>query len=327
MSKKANPTTIGAFVVIALVLAVAGVLIFGSGKLFQKSTRYVLYFDSSIGGLDVGAPVEINGVRIGNVADIKLIYDHKDETIRIPVYVRLEPQRMSEVNGDLARTSGGGMDVHIKRGLRARLQSQSFLTGKLKIELVYLPDTEVKLSGHHDEFMELPTAPSTLAAITKKFDDLPIAQIVLETHRTIQAIGDLVESEELRATTGNLNAAIDELRVLAKSTSDLIGSDAAHDTVANVNGTLEEIQELMTRLQKSVDSIAGSFGQTSTAAAEAMSAVRDALVEVSDLIDDDSPLGYDLGEAARELSHAARKIAALADLIERHPESLLQGKR
>jgi paraquat-inducible protein B len=326
MSKKANPTTIGLFVVIALALAVAGLLIFGSGTFFQKSTYYVLYFESSVGGLDVGAPVEFNGVRIGNVSEIKLVYDHQDNTVRIPVYIRLEPQRMSEVNAELAQ-EGSSMNVHVKRGLRARLQSQSFLTGKLKIELAYLPDTELTLSGQHDEYMELPTAPSTLAAITKKFDELPIAQIVLETHRTIQALGDIVESEEFRATAGNLNETINEVRVLAKSASDLISSEEAGTTVKNLNEALAEIQNLMTGLQESITSIAESFNMTSTAAAGAMGSVETALVEVTELIDDDSPLGYDMREAARELTDAARKIAALADLIERHPESLLKGKR
>ena len=324
MSKQANPTTIGAFVVVALALAVTGILVFGSGRLFQQSTHYVLYFDSSIGGLDVGAPVEFRGVRVGSVSNIQLVYDHETDTLRIPVTIRVERGRMTEEHGELAKS--GGMALHIERGLRARLQSQSFLTGKLKIELAYLPDTPVTLSGHRHEVMEIPTAPSTLEAITKQFDDLPIAQIVLETHRTIQAIGNLVESEEMKNTAGNLNAAINEVRVLARHASELIGSAKTKATVDNVNGTLNEIQTLVVGLQTSVNSIAESFAQTSEAAAGAMGALRDAVVEVTELIDDDSALSHDVGMAAKELSVAARKIAALADLLERHPEALLKGK-
>lgn len=325
MSNKANPTAIGAFVVGGLVLAVAGILIFGSGQFLQKSTSYVLYFESSIGGLDVGAPVEFSGVRIGNVSNIQLIYDHQDNTMRIPVFIRVEPRRMSEANKELAKS--GGMGLHIERGLRARLQSQSFLTGKLKIELAYLPDTPVDFSKHHHEVMEIPTAPSTLQALTEKFDDLPIAQIVLETHRTIQAIGDLVESDELKGTAGNLNDAIIEFRALAVNTSDMIAEVRSKETLETVNETLDEVQSLMVELQHSVEGIAGSFAQVSEAASGAMGAVELTLTEVTGLIDDDSGLSHDMGLAAQELTRAARRVAALADLLERHPESLIQGKK
>ena len=72
MSKKANPTIIGVFVIGALILVVAGTLTFGSGKLFSEKRPYVLFFDEPINGLSVGAPVKFRGVTIGAVTDIKL---------------------------------------------------------------------------------------------------------------------------------------------------------------------------------------------------------------------------------------------------------------
>ena len=70
MGSKISPTMIGAFVVSAIVLAVAGVLLFGGGKFFQEKLPFVMFFDSSVVGLNVGAPVIFRGVQMGQVTEI-----------------------------------------------------------------------------------------------------------------------------------------------------------------------------------------------------------------------------------------------------------------
>jgi paraquat-inducible protein B len=77
MSKKVNKTMIGVFVVVALVLLMIGIVVFGSGELFKRTNKFVLYFDGSVKGLSIGAPVMFRGVSIGTVKDISLIYDAK----------------------------------------------------------------------------------------------------------------------------------------------------------------------------------------------------------------------------------------------------------
>ena len=90
MSKRASPTVIGAFVVGAAILAVAGVAYFGGGKFLAKTTAYVAFFDGSLKGLNIGAPVTFRGVRIGTVTNIVVRFDSVDQSIRIPVYFELE---------------------------------------------------------------------------------------------------------------------------------------------------------------------------------------------------------------------------------------------
>ena len=72
MSKPANKTLIGAFVVGATALLLLAIAVFGSGKLFQTTSRYVLFFDGSISGLSVGSPVLFRGVPVGRVVEIRL---------------------------------------------------------------------------------------------------------------------------------------------------------------------------------------------------------------------------------------------------------------
>ena len=70
MSRAANPSVIGAFVVGAVVLSVAAVVLFGSGRLFEKRNTFVLHFDHSVQGLEVGSPVIFQGGEIGTVTTV-----------------------------------------------------------------------------------------------------------------------------------------------------------------------------------------------------------------------------------------------------------------
>src|SRR5215472_3801202 len=89
MGSRINPTTIGAFVVSAIVLVIAGVLVFGGGKFFQERLPYVLFFDSSVEGLNVGAPVIFRGVQVGQVTAIAAIADPQTFDVRIRVKIDL----------------------------------------------------------------------------------------------------------------------------------------------------------------------------------------------------------------------------------------------
>ncbi|MGH7809714.1 MAG: MlaD family protein, partial [Candidatus Binatia bacterium] len=78
MSKPVNPVAIGGFTVGAIALLLAAVFIFGGGRFWRADTvRFVIFFDSSLNGLEVGAPVKMQGVKIGEVKDIVLLLDPK----------------------------------------------------------------------------------------------------------------------------------------------------------------------------------------------------------------------------------------------------------
>ena len=75
MAKQANRMMIGGFVVLAVIIMAASLVVFGSGKFFKKTNKYVMYFDESVKGLSVGAPVLFQGVQIGSVTSIILQVD------------------------------------------------------------------------------------------------------------------------------------------------------------------------------------------------------------------------------------------------------------
>jgi len=304
MSKQPNKTLIGAFVVGAVVLVVAGVAIFGSGKFFTEVKKYVLYFDGSVKGLGIGAPVILRGVKIGSVTDIKVRIEGKDlENIRVPVYIETEPDRISKSSADpelqkfLAKAETAKvMEILMKNGMRAQLEMQSLVTGQLAIALDFHPDTPINLVGGDPKYIEIPTIPSTMEALTETIKELPLEELVDRILKLVENLGSVVNSPDLKGSIS-----------------------ALHESLQNANKLVQNIDEEVGPLISSVE-------KTSEAASAALKQAEKSLALTENVLAEDSPTLNELNNALRDISAASRSISALADYLQRHPESLLRGK-
>ena len=144
MGKRANPAIVGAFVVGAVVLAVVGVALFGSGRLFRTTYEYVMYFTGDVNGLKIGAPVKFKGVEIGRVQDILLnvsqmnVFDSSAPQaaagkVRIPVIIEIDQDALSEKGGHI-KPDPKTLKLLIDRGLRGQMAMESFVTGLLYVD-------------------------------------------------------------------------------------------------------------------------------------------------------------------------------------------------
>ncbi|WMW65574.1 MlaD family protein [Nitratidesulfovibrio liaohensis] len=142
MAREANKAMLGAFVVGALALLAAAVLLFGSGRFMKDRPQLVLYFKGSVRGLNIGAPVVFRGVPIGSVTEIRLLHDPDTPEFFIPVFIEFEPERILNMkDGTVAKRQADGkvLDLLVEKGMRARLALQSFVTGQLMIEVDFDP--------------------------------------------------------------------------------------------------------------------------------------------------------------------------------------------
>src|SRR5262249_49385960 len=144
--KSTNTKIVGGFVLGALALLVAALVLFGGGALFQRTTRAVTYFEGSVTGLSVGAPVAFRGVTLGSVSNVVLQMDAQTGTAIIPVYLQFDPSKITWIGGQ-ALTAQAKEDL-IKRGLRAQLATQSLITGQQMVQLDLFPGTPATLLGH-----------------------------------------------------------------------------------------------------------------------------------------------------------------------------------
>lgn len=315
MGKKANPAVIGGFVVGAVVLLVVGVLVFGSGRFWKSTVPWVMYFEGSIKGLQVGAPVTFRGVQIGQVTDIKVTLDVRDDTVRTPVYVEIDPSAITAVGVSQAEEQkllvGKKRPLAaalIKRGLRAQLILKSLVTGQLGIQLDFHPDAPIRLADVDTDVPQFPTIESGMTKLTKGLEEVPIREIGDAALALLQNVDKLVSSPEVKAV---LRSANKTLEVYGKVGRDLDSQvmPAAREALTNTSALMQNIDREVT-----------------PAARDAMKEAEATLATYKGLAAENSQVRYELVKLLSEGARAARSLRVLAEYLERHPEALLAGK-
>ena len=320
MSKKMNKALIGAFVTGAIGLLVIAVLIFGSGKFFAPTKKFVMFFEGSVKGLNVGSPVMFHGVKIGEVTEIQLRLNPKDMTAVIPVYIEINPKNFTvpeEVEKKVMESKKYTyifIKPLIEKGLKAQLQMQSFVTGQLMINLDFLPEKPMKMVGLEKKYPEIPTVPTTMEELSKTISDLPLKEIVTKLDLTIDGIQKLVNSPETKESVESLNVTLKNTQKLVQHIEEQIDplmssftktSDAAHDTLVQAKSTISTLDGTLKSTQDTLKQAEETLGMFS----------------------EESRMTYELNTTLRELSAASRSMKSLSDYLERHPEALLRGKK
>ncbi len=255
MSKQASRSLIGAFVVGAIALVVAGLVVFGSGIFFANTVKVVMFFDGSVKGLTVGAPVEFRGVKIGHVTDIILRFDAVDLSAVIPVIIELDRNQITLVRGEWGR---GREPTYIKglveKGLKAQLEQQSFVTGQLLVSLDIFPDKPARMQGLDMGYQEIPTIPSRYAELSRELENINVKQIVQDLRRTAESIERFVNSPELKETISSLNQALKSLDKLARDI-DTNTSPAAAETLDQIASLARSLRNLTDYLERHPESL------------------------------------------------------------------------
>jgi paraquat-inducible protein B len=324
MSKPVNKTLIGVFVLGAVTLGVVAVLIFGSGKFFAPVKKFVMFFEGSVKGLNVGAPVIFRGVKVGEVTGIQLRFDPKRLTTVIPVYVDIDPSTFNvpeEFEPLLKKRTYAYIQPLIEKGLKAQLQMQSFVTGQLMINLDFYPDEPIKLVGLEKNNPEIPTVPTAMEELTKTLQDLKLDELYKKVMLTIEGIEKIVNSPELQATVTSINQTAKDIGQLVRNIDAQAGP-----LVTNLKTTSEAANRTMLQVEKALSTENGIPAQIAETLQTTNSTLRQAektLATAQNIAADDRS---ELNRMLKELSAAARSIRILADYLERHPEALLKGK-
>ena len=338
MSKPVNPYTIGAFLVGSLALLIAAVLIFGGGQFLKKKSEYVIYFDGALNGLNVGAPVKLQGVQIGAVKEITLELDQKATRISKPVVIEIDPAVLLDPSGHpfqaaatLKQRQQNAKQL-IDAGLKAQLQTQSLLTGLLYVEFNFFRGEPVKLTGlNYKDLPELPSIPTTVDQLKNtademltKFRKLPIEDIVKDLAATLKEIRDIATSDELKKNRAALAKTLDETeKLVANLNRNLV------PLLNNMNGTVTDtrimVKDFTRNLRPVLISTEKALNNATTALETATGVLQESkhtLNSVDALTAPDAPLWQSL-EALRD---AAQSTKDLTDYLERHPDSIIYGK-
>lgn len=256
-------------------------------RVYQLKRYYLMYFDQNVRGLAPGAPVEIRGIRIGEVVDVKLEVNIDDVAARVAVLTVIEPERIDSLLGglstnDAARPTAAEAAVEniallVEKGLRAQLKSANLLTGQLYVDLEFYPGAERLTVQRRNGYLVMPTLPAPIEQITQRVNNIltqiekmPLEEIGLEMHKTIKALHETLAAAE---------------RVAGKVDADLL---------PKLKQALDEFQATMAAVEQTLGP--------------------------------DSALDFNARALMNEMTGAVRSLRALIDSVEQNPQSILFGK-
>ncbi len=320
MSKDISKTKVGAFVIGGIALFVLAIVSLGGKDIFADDIEYVLYFDGSVSGLSIGAPVVFRGVPMGQVKQILLVANARDEAVTIPVYIKINAASIAFAGaGEEDMDSASRAELMrrmIQRGLRARLQMQSLITGQYNIELDFFPDTPARYHSANHAF-EIPTVPSPLDQFQRTLARLPLENMAKSLNDALDGFARLTNSSDLHATFKAMRQTFENTAELTTNATSIRNDlqrtlNAIGDTSVTIDS---QLPEAMTAFQLAMNGFAAAANE-----------LEQVLASTQKLVSPDSPTMRDVHNTLNEVSKAARSFKELTDMLEQQPESLLLGK-
>lgn len=323
MSARTHTRLVGVFVLLAIGLVFAATVLIAGGDWFAPAERFCVFFPGSVRGLTPGSTVSFRGVKLGEVKEVTaFLTGREDPAIQIEVVFELRRDVIEVPEGlkrPFASLRGQAYaDELIKRGIRARMLSQSLLTGQRYIDLDLLPGEPARRAGLSRRYPELPTTPTALEKLGNQAEkvltrlaDLPLDQMLDDVRRVIESLRELLESRDIKGALAD-----------------------AHRSFKALEPALVEARAAFAEARTLVDTLAAQVRQTG---AEADTTLRDArrtlergeqsLRKLERTLDGTDQTQVSAARALEDLTHTLQALRNLVDYIQTHPEAVVLGKK
>ena len=317
MSEKPHTVAIGAFVLGAILIAIATMLLLmGSG--FGTKETVVMVFDGSVKGLSVGAPLALRGVKVGEVTDIDLVLDSDTASATMIVEANFNKNNIrQEGDPDVNLT-----EELIKSGLRAQLNTQSLLTGLLYIELDFHPKTAAHLVKINSPYLQIPTIETDLERFTKTLQNIDFSKLNTQIDNISSSIDSLVSSKDFQALPGNANSTLTSLRELSVQLQEQLAT-----SVPKLDTLLDETSVTVSNANKELPQLSALLESNLTALNAAIITFQQGMTGIDELVSPDSAILYQLNNTLAEMARTGRSLQSLASTLQEQPESVIIGKK
>ncbi|MCX7713596.1 MAG: MlaD family protein [Chthoniobacterales bacterium] len=272
MSEEARHFQIGLFTLLAILLLVALIILFGGSKAFQKKIYFETYLDTSAAGIDVGAPVRFRGVNIGKVSNISFVFNQYPSEPKSGIYnyVILELEITKPVFPKMFDKFDISSEIKtaVEQGLRARIEPLG-ITGLNYIELDYLSQRECPPPlpiTWTPRYHYIPAAPGQLESILtsvnkimRDVEKLQLTDMGEQALALLQKLNSSIEqanlgelSSEIRSLISKINDLITDIQT---SISDLDAPSLARDirkTLSAISEATADLQSILNNLEPSL---------------------------------------------------------------------------
>ncbi|MCF7689635.1 MAG: MlaD family protein [Cephaloticoccus sp.] len=330
MKTKVSPAIVGAFVIGAFALGMIALLSFGSLSLFSKPQRFIVNFNESIHGLDLGSPVKLRGVRVGRVVDLNVQFDEAAKKSVVRVICEFNRNIITDGNGGMVDiTSREVLQGLVDKGLRAQLGVIGLATGLLFVELDFMdpvayPDT------HHTTDIRYATVPSVLSTISEF--QASISEILADMkHINFTSLADefhgLMVDTRQQVNALEVKDLITQWTAAARSVDAVASSPELKETLVNLNLAAVDLRTMLAKLDGKIDPASENLARTLEHTRQTLETFNAAAQTLRKFINAQQNLGDDANQALNKLAGAADAVQRLADFIERNPQALLTGRK
>ena len=297
---------------------------------------YLTYFREPVKGLTAGTPVQMNGVEVGRVRDVRLRYVPQSATLETPVTLEIDPRKLgldvtaSTTREELRAGMNDALAKLVRRGMRASLATSPVLPGvsAVSLDMTGSPGSAQLVLAHSPPIIPASAGGSGLESVLTSVNDvagrirnLPIEEIAGHMRSAAQRVDALVSDPALHQSLERLNASLADIEKVAVTARENIGpiaqsvrsaatsAEAAAKTVETTASTVSQnVQPLVQSLRSAADS------------AEA------AAKRAEQLMGSSAVQNYDLGQLIKELTRSAEAVRALASYLTENPDALLKGR-
>ncbi len=332
-NKKMQPVMIGTFVIVSIALFMAAIVIFGGTKFFAKENLVIAYFEGSLQGLSVGAPVTYRGVTVGQVKEIKIHIQANGTQAReliIPVLISLSAGETLIVDNP-DKNNEAGVNDFLKsmcdQGLRAKLKLQSMVTGKRYVDLAFYENSTAVFRDQAGQYFEIPTLPSEMQQLSRLMENINLEEIYKKAFNALDSLDKLTTGLSKTLSEPKTQKLVDNLSAATASLNSIlsqIDSDVS-PLLQKVNFGLDTFNILTGHadtLVTSVDTQITPFIDDMTAT---LSHINTTLQQAEKTIQPNSPLYYRVSETMRQLEKTGRSVEKLSEFIYRNPDTLIFG--
>lgn len=328
MKNRLNPALVGMFVLGAALLLLLAFVSFGGSGLFSKPTRFLVYFEESVSGLDPGAAVKVSGVRIGRVAAINVLYDSAARAARVQTICEIDRNVLVDRDGNtIELTNPVELQNLIDRGLRAKLNLQG-ITGLMFVELSF-EDPRAYPARPSVGAEQYPVVPSIRSPISQ------VQNSILEIVADLKAANLAALSADVRTLVGTANRKLTELDAAglaqrlgaaAAAIEQFMAAPAARDAFVNLNAAVADLRGLLQRVEAQVGPVGDELRRTLSETQAAMRSVDSAASTTRRFVQAQDGLGEEATRALQEIGAAAEALQRLAEALERNPNAVLLGR-
>ena len=269
---------------------------------YIKNIPFVTYFTSSVGGLARGSPVEVFGLQVGTVTEVRLVMDGATNAVRARVAFNLQPERLlSEREVEAHKDEFAVTSSLVKQGLRAVLESSNFITGQKDISLQYVPNASQAALGREGDALLMPSQSGGIDNITAsvsdimtKLDKIPFEEIGQNLSGALASVNRTVSGPDVQNALRKLSETLTDVQHLVRHADQ------------GLTPALQRLPQISADLQNTLhhaDALLGEGGYGGNS---------DFQRNMSRLLD--------------QVNDAARSIRLLADFLDRHPEALIRGR-